>query len=109
MSRKKLPTDFIKVQNDIRRNASRLQDSLRDLAEWEQTVKKKDLAIREKVKGKKRIPAVRGSGRKVYAGSTGGGGAVQPHPWLNPCVSSCTKRKSKENSVIAESSKTADK
>ena len=82
MSRKKLPTDFIKVQNDIRRNASRLQDSLRDLAEWEQTVKKKDLAIREKVKGKKRIPAVRGSGRKVYAGSTGGGGAVQPHSWL---------------------------
>ena len=54
MSRKKLPTDFIKVQNDIRRNASRLQDSLRDLAEWEQTVKKKDLAIREKVKGKKK-------------------------------------------------------
>ena len=69
--RKKSPQDFFKVQNDIRRNASRLQDSLRDLADWETSVKKKDLAIRKKVKTNKSIPAVRGSGRKVYAGTTG--------------------------------------
>ena len=75
---------------------------LRDLAEIEQTVKKKDLAIREKVK-EERIPAVRGSGRKVYAGSTGGG-AVQPHPWLkdnnNNSSNNNNKKKNTKKSSI---------
>jgi RNA polymerase II-associated protein 3 len=98
--RKKQPQDFFKVQSDIRRNASRLQDSLRDLADWETSVKKKDLAIRKKVRAKKSIPAVRGSGRKVYAGTTGSGGAVKPHPWLkNNNSDSTTNIKEKKKKV----------
>ena len=98
--RKKSPQDFFKVQNDIRRNASRLQDSLRDLADWETSVKKKDLAIRKKVKTNKSIPAVRGSGRKVYASTTGSGGAVKPHPWLKNDNSDSTTNMKKEKKKI---------
>ena len=94
MAASKAP-DFIRVQNDIRRNASRLQDSLRDLAEWETNVKKKDLAIRKKTKSKKSIPAVRGYGKKVYSGSTGGGGALKPHPWIKNSVTSSGDSKEK--------------
>ena len=96
MATSKAP-DFIRVQNDIRRNASRLQDSLRDLAEWETNVKKKDLAIRKKTKSSKSIPAVRGYGKKVYSASTGGGGAPKPHPWLknNTPTSTNSKQKTK--------------
>ena len=94
MATSKAP-DFIRVQNDIRRNASRLQDSLRDLAEWETNVKKKDLAIRKKTKSNKSIPAVRGYGKKVYSASTGGGGAPKPHPWLKNSTPTSTNSKQK--------------
>lgn len=73
--------DIHKVQAQIRQNASSLQDSLREMAAWEDKVKKKDADIKAR-KGKRTIPAVRGSGGRVVSSSSGVGGAVRSHPFL---------------------------